>query len=85
MRQESHSNVRKPNDYADSIVRNSRWRMAHNIIRWLFRNFPNNRFHLTPRLVTQSARFGSLQIARQARVAGEAYVGTTRFARDEKR
>ena len=48
---------------------------------WLGRSrrgdLQNNGFDLTPRPVTQSARFGLWQIARQARVAGQAHVSRT--------
>ena len=86
MRQESHTNVRIPNVYCASLgSKFAMERMAHDFFSLLKPGFPNNGFDLSNAFVTQSARFGSLQIARQFAFAGQAYVGTTRFARDEKR
>ena len=86
MRQESHTNVRIPNVYCASLgSKFAMERMAHDFFSLLKPGFPNNGFDLSNAFVTQSARSGSLQIARQFAFAGQAYVGTTRFARDEKR
>ena len=47
---------------------------AHDIVGLRKPGFPNNGFDLSNAFVTQSARFGSLQIARQFAFAGQAYV-----------